>query len=65
MTGESSSRGWAKLKRNKAALTGGILLLIYLGCALGAPVLFPGDPSAPNLMESLLPPCPNASAGNR
>ncbi len=26
------------------------------GCALGAPVLFPGDPSAPNLMESLSPP---------
>jgi ABC-type dipeptide/oligopeptide/nickel transport system permease subunit len=55
MAGESS-RGWAKLKRNKAALAGGILLLIYVGCALGAPFLFPGDPSAPNLMESLSPP---------
>ncbi len=55
MAGESS-RGWAKLKRNKAALAGGLLLLIYVGCALGAPVLFPGDPSAPNLMESLSPP---------
>jgi peptide/nickel transport system permease protein len=55
--GVSSSRGWAKLKRNKAALAGGILLLVYVGCALGAPILFTGNPSAPNLMESLSPPC--------
>ncbi len=52
----SGSRGWAKLKRNRAALAGGILLLIYLLCALGAPVLFRGDPSAPDLMNSLSPP---------
>ena len=52
----SSGRGWAKLKRNKAALMGGIFLLIYIGCALGAPILFRGDPSAPNLMDSLSPP---------
>jgi peptide/nickel transport system permease protein len=46
-------RSWAKLKRNKAALFGGILILIYLATALLAPVLFPGNPSAPNLMRSL------------
>jgi ABC-type dipeptide/oligopeptide/nickel transport system permease subunit len=53
---ESSSRGWAKLKRNKAAFLGGILLLLYVGCALFAPLLFPGDPSAPDLFSSLSPP---------
>lgn len=49
----SFSRGWAKLKRNKAALAGGILLLIYLCCALFAPLIFKGDPSAPRLINSL------------
>ncbi|MCK5162226.1 MAG: ABC transporter permease [Desulfobacula sp.] len=53
----SSSRGWAKLKRNKAALVGGIFLLIYIVCAFGAPVLFWGNPSAPDLINSLSPPC--------
>jgi ABC-type dipeptide/oligopeptide/nickel transport system permease subunit len=46
-------RNWAKLRRNKAALFGGILILIYLVTALLAPVIFPGSPSAPNLMRSL------------
>ena len=52
----SSSRGWAKLRRNKAAFAGGIFLMIYLGCALFAPLLFKGDPSAPHLIHSLTPP---------
>ncbi|MBW2311652.1 MAG: ABC transporter permease [Deltaproteobacteria bacterium] len=46
-------RSWAKLSRNKAALFGGILILVYLAIALLAPVLFPGNPSAPNLIKSL------------
>ena len=46
-------RRWAKLRRNKAALFGSILILIYLITALLAPVIFPGSPSAPNLMKSL------------
>ncbi|MBW1666824.1 MAG: ABC transporter permease [Deltaproteobacteria bacterium] len=46
-------RNWAKLRRNKAALFGGALLLIYLVTAVLAPVLFPGNPSAPNLAKSL------------
>jgi len=46
-------RKWAKLKRNKAALLGGILIIIYVTSALFAPVLFTGNPSAPDLMNSL------------
>jgi peptide/nickel transport system permease protein len=46
-------RKWAKLKRNKAAVAGGILILVYVLSALLAPVLVRGNPSAPNLMMSL------------
>jgi peptide/nickel transport system permease protein len=46
-------RKWAKLKRNKAALLGGILIIIYVTSALFAPILFTGNPSALNLMNSL------------
>ena len=46
-------RNWAKLKRNKAAMFGGILLIIYVLSALLAPVLSTGNPSALNLMNSL------------
>ncbi|MGD8520409.1 MAG: ABC transporter permease [Desulfobacterales bacterium] len=46
-------RIWAKLKRNRVALVGGVLILVYVLSALFAPVLFPGNPSAPNLINSL------------
>jgi len=46
-------RSWVKLKRNKAALVGGLLILVYVATAILAPVLFPGNPSAPNLMKAL------------
>jgi len=49
-------RSWGKLKRNKAALVGGSMILIYAACALLAPVLFSGNPSAPDLARSLNPP---------
>ncbi len=49
-------RKWTKLKRNKAALAGGIILLAYILSAVLAPVLFPGNPSAPDLTKSLEPP---------
>lgn len=49
-------RNWAKLKRNKAALFGGVLILVYVMSALMAPILYPGNPSAPNLIKSLEPP---------
>jgi len=56
-------RKWAKLKRNKAALFGGILIVIYVTSALFAPVLFTGNPSAPNLMNSLESPSVNYLLG--
>jgi len=56
-------RNWAKLKRNKAAMVGGVLIIIYLLSALLAPVLFSGNPSAPNLMNSLEPPSFKAPLG--
>jgi ABC-type dipeptide/oligopeptide/nickel transport system permease subunit len=46
-------RNWAKLRRNKAALVGGFILLAYIFTALFAPLLFSGNPSAPNLIMSL------------
>lgn len=46
-------RNWSKLKRNKAALFGGVLILAYAMSALLAPILYPGNPSAPNLIKSL------------
>jgi len=49
-------RFWVKLRRNKAAVAGGVLLLLYVFCALLAPVLFQGDPAAPNLIMALEPP---------
>lgn len=49
-------RFWVKLRRNKAAVAGGVLLLAYIVCALLAPVIFPGDPAAPNLIMALEPP---------
>jgi peptide/nickel transport system permease protein len=46
-------RNWAKLKRNKAAMVGGVLILIYVLTAILAPLLYSGNPSAPNLIMSL------------
>ncbi len=46
-------KSWAKFKRNKAALFGGTIILIYIITALLAPVLSPENPSTPNLMRAL------------
>ena len=46
-------RNWAKLWRNKAAVFGGFILLGYIFTALFAPLLFSGNPAAPNLIMSL------------
>ncbi|HSO59969.1 MAG TPA: ABC transporter permease [Desulfobacterales bacterium] len=46
-------RFWFKLKRNKASLAGGVLLLVYLAAALLAPLLVQGNASAPNLIRAL------------
>ena len=56
VAGSPLQRQWAKLRRNKAALLGGILIIIYAASALFAPILFKGNPSAPDLMNSLEPP---------
>jgi peptide/nickel transport system permease protein len=42
-----------KLKRNKAALAGGVMLLAYLAAALLAPLLVQGNAAAPNLIMAL------------
>ena len=42
-----------KLKRNKAALAGGVMLLVYIAAALLAPLLVQGNASAPNLIMAL------------
>lgn len=46
-------RKWQKFVRNKAAVFGSVLIFLYLLTALFASVLFPGNPSAPNLIRSL------------
>jgi ABC-type dipeptide/oligopeptide/nickel transport system permease subunit len=56
-------RSWVKLKRNRAALFGLAMIVIYTGVALSAPLLFPGDPSTPDLMRSLEPPTPDQPLG--
>jgi ABC-type dipeptide/oligopeptide/nickel transport system permease subunit len=49
-------RFWRKLKRNKAALAGGAMLIALVFAALLAPVVFRGNPAAPNLIDALEPP---------
>jgi len=46
-------RRWARLRRNKAALFGGAIILLYLVIALLAPFLHLGDPAKPNLIKAL------------
>jgi peptide/nickel transport system permease protein len=49
-------RRWNALKRNKAALLGALLILLFGFTALFAPLISPEDPAAPNLMSALEPP---------
>ena len=46
-------RRWSALKRNKAAMVGAALIVLYVLTAALAPVISPGDPAAPDLMKSL------------
>ena len=46
-------RRWSALKRNKAAMLGAVLILLYVLTAVFAPLISPGDPAAPDLMNSL------------
>jgi peptide/nickel transport system permease protein len=52
-----------KLRRNKAAVAGGVMLLVYLSAALLAPLLVRGDAAAPNLMMALETPSPQEPLG--
>jgi len=52
-----------KLRRNKAAVAGGVMLLVYLAAALLAPVFIQGDASAPNLIRALETPSPKEPLG--
>jgi ABC-type dipeptide/oligopeptide/nickel transport system permease subunit len=52
-----------KLRRNKAAVAGGAMLLVYLAAALLAPLLVQGDASAPNLSMALETPSPQEPLG--
>lgn len=56
-------RTWAKFKRNKAALVGGFMIVVYVVCALFAPFLMSGDPAAPNLIQALELPTPGEPLG--
>lgn len=44
---------WKKFRKNRAALFGSFLILIYIATALLAPLLYPGNPSMPDLANSL------------
>jgi peptide/nickel transport system permease protein len=52
-----------KLRRNKAAVAGGVMLLVYLAAALLAPLLVHGDAAAPNLSMALETPSPQEPLG--
>jgi peptide/nickel transport system permease protein len=49
---------WARLKRNRMAISGLILVLVLFAVALFAPWLAPYDPLSINLKEVLMPPSP-------
>ncbi|MFH2040070.1 MAG: ABC transporter permease [Chloroflexota bacterium] len=52
--GASQSRlGLAKFLRNKAAVWGGVIIVLFLLSAIFAPVFYPNNPNAPNLIHSL------------
>lgn len=46
-------RGVAKLLRNRAAVSGGVIVLLFILSAIFAPLLYPESPNAPNLIHSL------------
>ncbi len=45
--------GLAKLLRNKAACVGAVIIVIFILSAVFAPLLYSGNPNAPNLIHSL------------
>jgi ABC-type dipeptide/oligopeptide/nickel transport system permease subunit len=50
------SRVWRKVGRNPAAITGALVLLIVIGCAIFAPWVAPHDPARQSLIRRFTPP---------
>jgi peptide/nickel transport system permease protein len=49
---------WKRLVRNRAAIFGGIVVLLLIGTSLAAPLIAPYDPLKQNLRNNLLSPSP-------
>ncbi len=47
---------WRRLRRNKLAMLGGIIILAFILCAISAPLLAPYDPYEQDLYKRLKPP---------
>src|SRR4051812_1324593 len=56
-------RTWARFRRNRGAVAGLIVLLVFLTMALAAPLLAPYSPEAMQLGATLLPPSPTHLLG--
>jgi peptide/nickel transport system permease protein len=49
-------RLWRKMSRNPLALLGGVILLVVVGSAIGAPWIAPHDPATQSLIRRFTPP---------
>jgi peptide/nickel transport system permease protein len=47
---------WRRLKRNKAAIGGGVIVLLFVAVAIMAPVIAPHPPNEGDLYQRLKPP---------
>ena len=47
---------WRRLKRNRAAVVGGVIVLLFVSVALLAPILSPYNPNEGDLVKRLKPP---------
>ena len=47
---------WRRLKRNRAAIVGGIIVLLFVAIAILAPLVSPYPPNEGDLTERLKPP---------
>ena len=57
------SDAWARLLRNPAAITGGVIVILLVVTALGGAYITPYDPLAQDLAHSLMPPSAAHLAG--
>jgi peptide/nickel transport system permease protein len=54
---------WARLRHNKLAIAGGLMVLLVFVVAIGAPLLSPYDPNAIDRYNILTPPSPHHLLG--